>query len=136
MSFPSCTDPNWHWLHVVAGSHVNTRLPENTNPDSGRQSSFANDRRLLPSEEALIETLSENCQVSQMQRRSATTRYPEAVRPNGLAPNDRIFTFQDFAGFFAELSAEKAPIAPLEPLYSVENKRTPAASNRLLTDRL
>jgi hypothetical protein len=43
---------------------------------------------------------------------------------------------RDFAEFFAELSAEKAPIAPLAHLYSVENKRTPAASNRLLTDRL
>ena len=45
-----------------------------------------------------------------MQRRSATTRYQEAVGPNGLAPNDRIFTLQDFAEFFAELSAEKAAI--------------------------
>ena len=42
----------------------------------------------------------------------------------------------NFAEFFAELCAEKAPFSPLVPLYSVDNKRAPKAGSRLLTERL
>lgn len=37
---------------------------------------------------------------------------------------------------FAKLCAEKAPIAPLVPLYSVDNKRAPVFGSRLLTEGL
>ena len=43
---------------------------------------------------------------------------------------------EHFAEFFAELRAEKAPIHPFAPLYSVENMRTPRLMTGLLTEGL
>src|SRR6266702_6127307 len=43
---------------------------------------------------------------------------------------------QKFAEFFAELCATTAPIAPITPLYSVENACTPGLSKRLLAEAL
>jgi hypothetical protein len=43
---------------------------------------------------------------------------------------------QNFADFFAELRALKAPMAPITPFYSIENIGTPGFSSRLLTEGL
>ena len=47
-----------------------------------------------------------------------------------------LLRLQNYAEFFAELYATMTPIAPITPLYSVENTCTPGLSRRLLTDRL
>jgi len=52
-------------------------------------------------------------------------------QPFGFCPNAYLF-----AEFFAELRAEKAPIRPFAPLYSVDYMRTPRLMTGLLTEGL
>jgi len=56
-------------------------------------------------------------------------------QPFGFCPNAYLFA-EFFAEFFAELRAEKAPIRPFAPLYSVDTMRTPRLMTGLLTEGL
>jgi hypothetical protein len=47
---------------------------------------------------------------------------------------NRFLISQDFAEFFAELCALDAPVAPITPLYSLENTCAPSITIRLLTE--
>ena len=66
----------------------------------------------------------------------STTRFPEAVGISCYRMMIEFLGLQNFAEFFAELCATDAPIAPIPPLYSVENMCTPSFTIRLLTEGL